>query len=47
VIVHCASGARSTIASSILLASGVRDVINLRGGLAAWRNAGLAMADAE
>ncbi|HET7552045.1 MAG TPA: MBL fold metallo-hydrolase [Gemmatimonadaceae bacterium] len=47
VIVHCASGARSTIASSILLASGVRDVINVRGGLAAWRGAGLALADSE
>jgi hydroxyacylglutathione hydrolase len=47
VVVQCASGARSTIASSILLAHGVRDVINLRGGLAAWRNAGLAVTDPE
>lgn len=47
VVLQCASGARSTIASSILLASGVRDVLNLRGGLAAWRNAGLAVADSE
>jgi hydroxyacylglutathione hydrolase len=45
VVVQCASGARSTIASSILLASGVRDVINVRGGLAAWREAGLLVAD--
>ena len=47
VVLQCASGSRSTIASSILLANGVRDVINLRGGLAAWRNAGLAVADSE
>lgn len=40
VAVHCASGVRSTVASSILLANGVHDVINLRGGLAAWRGAG-------
>ncbi|HEY9428333.1 MAG TPA: rhodanese-like domain-containing protein [Gemmatimonadaceae bacterium] len=47
VVVQCASGARSTIASSILMANGVRDVINLRGGLAAWRDAGLAVTDSE
>jgi hydroxyacylglutathione hydrolase len=47
VVLQCAGGTRSTIASSILLANGVRDVINLRGGLAAWRDAGLAVADSE
>jgi hydroxyacylglutathione hydrolase len=47
VVVQCASGARSTIASSLLLAHGVGDVINLRGGLAAWRDAGLAVAHEE
>jgi len=47
VVVQCASGARSTIASGILLANGVRDVINLQGGLAAWRDAGLAVTDSE
>lgn len=40
-VIHCASGARSTIASSVLLSRGVRDVLNLSGGLAAWRDAGL------
>jgi hydroxyacylglutathione hydrolase len=44
VVLQCASGARSTIASSILLANGVRDVVNLEGGLAAWTEAGLALA---
>jgi hydroxyacylglutathione hydrolase len=43
VVLQCASGARSSIASSVLLANGVRDVINLSGGLAAWRDAGLAI----
>lgn len=47
VVLQCASGARSTIASSILLAGGVRDVINLAGGLAAWREAGLEVTDPE
>jgi hydroxyacylglutathione hydrolase len=47
VVVQCTSGSRSTIASSILLANGVRDVMNLQGGLAAWLDAGLAVADAE
>ncbi|HEU6452451.1 MAG TPA: MBL fold metallo-hydrolase [Gemmatimonadaceae bacterium] len=47
VVLQCASGARSSIASSVLLASGVRDVINLSGGIAAWRDAGLAVSEAE
>ncbi|HET7620545.1 MAG TPA: MBL fold metallo-hydrolase [Gemmatimonadaceae bacterium] len=44
---QCASGARSTIASSILLANGIRDVVNLEGGIDAWRNAGLALTNSE
>jgi hydroxyacylglutathione hydrolase len=47
VVLQCASGARSSMASSVLLARGVRDVINLPGGIAAWRDAGLAVADSE
>jgi hydroxyacylglutathione hydrolase len=40
IVAYCASGVRSSLASSILEASG-RDVANLRGGFTAWRNAGL------
>jgi hydroxyacylglutathione hydrolase len=47
VVLQCASGARSSIASSVLLANGVRDVINLSGGLAAWRDAGLAISNSK
>jgi hydroxyacylglutathione hydrolase len=41
IIVQCQSGARSSIAASVLLARGVRRVINLVGGIAAWQRAGL------
>jgi hydroxyacylglutathione hydrolase len=47
VVLQCASGARSSIASSVLLANGVRDVINLPGGIDAWRDAGLAITAPE
>lgn len=47
VVLHCASGARSTIASGVLLARGVSDVINLSGGIAAWREAGLPVERAD
>ena len=40
-VVHCQSGTRSAIAASMLQARGVRDVINLAGGYAAWARAGL------
>jgi hydroxyacylglutathione hydrolase len=36
VVVHCQGGTRSAIAASILLANGVRDVTNLRGGFDEW-----------
>lgn len=39
VVLQCASGARSTIASGVLKARGVRDVVNLTGGITAWREA--------
>ncbi|HEX7120231.1 MAG TPA: rhodanese-like domain-containing protein [Longimicrobiales bacterium] len=39
-IVHCQSGARSSIAASVLQAHGFDNVINLAGGIAAWRAEG-------
>jgi hydroxyacylglutathione hydrolase len=40
IVAYCASGVRSSLAASILEASG-HDVSNLRGGFTAWRNANL------
>jgi hydroxyacylglutathione hydrolase len=40
VIVHCASGYRSSIAASLIQRQGLR-VANLVGGLAAWTSAQL------
>jgi len=40
-IVHCQGGARSSIAASVLQARGVKNVMNLVGGYAAWEQAGL------
>lgn len=39
-VVHCQGGGRSAIATSVLQAHGIRDVINLVGGFAAWAAAG-------
>jgi hydroxyacylglutathione hydrolase len=41
VVVQCQGGARSAIGASVLRAHGFADVMNLAGGLAAWRDAGL------
>jgi glyoxylase-like metal-dependent hydrolase (beta-lactamase superfamily II)/rhodanese-related sulfurtransferase len=41
VVVHCAGGYRSSMAASILKRAGIRDVRDLRGGLAAWEKRGL------
>jgi hydroxyacylglutathione hydrolase len=41
VIVQCQSGSRSAIAASVLRAAGIERVMNLAGGFAAWRDAGL------
>ena len=41
VVVQCQSGARSSIAASVLLSKGLRRVINLTGGFLAWQRAGL------
>jgi len=39
--VHCKSGYRSMIACSLLERAGFRNLINLRGGLDGWQQAGL------
>jgi len=44
---QCASGARSTIAASILMANDVHDIVNLDGGIGAWRDAGLPISESE
>ncbi len=41
VAVHCQSGVRSQIATSILLRNGYTNVSNLSGGIDAWQQAGL------
>lgn len=39
IVTQCQSGGRSAIAASVLQRAGVKDVINLRGGYAAWEHA--------
>ncbi len=41
IVVHCASGDRSSIAASLLLSKGYKNIINLTGGIAAWKQEGL------
>jgi rhodanese-related sulfurtransferase len=41
VVLHCASGARSTKAAQLLLQQGAAEAILLKGGIAAWKQAGL------
>jgi hydroxyacylglutathione hydrolase len=41
VVVQCQGGTRSAIAASVLQAHGVSGVLDLAGGFAAWRDAGL------
>lgn len=41
-VIHCQSGARSAIASSVLQAKGFTNVLNLTGGIAAWQASGQA-----
>ena len=43
VVTQCQSGARSSIAASLLEQHGFKRVMNLNGGLAAWRAAGLSI----
>jgi len=46
VAVHCKSGYRSSIASSLLQRAGFRHVLNVSGGFDAWKAAGLPMEQA-
>lgn len=41
IILSCASGARAAAAGSILRRNGFTEVVALRGGLAAWQQAGM------
>jgi hydroxyacylglutathione hydrolase len=45
VVVYCASGVRSSLASSIFERHGI-STANVRGGFSAWRSAGLPIEDA-
>jgi len=45
VVVHCRGGSRSAIAASLLRRLGRREVMNLVGGIDAWRDAGLPIVD--
>jgi glyoxylase-like metal-dependent hydrolase (beta-lactamase superfamily II)/rhodanese-related sulfurtransferase len=47
VAVHCKSGYRSTIACSLLMRAGYRNVTNVVGGFDAWQNAQLPVAKDE
>jgi hydroxyacylglutathione hydrolase len=40
VVMQCTTGSRSAIAASLVAARGAREVWNLEGGLAAWKQAG-------
>ncbi|MFZ1686252.1 MAG: rhodanese-like domain-containing protein [Flavobacteriales bacterium] len=41
VLVYCASGGRSAEAQDAMRDLGFKQVVNLKGGITAWRNAGL------
>ena len=45
VAVICATGMRSSTASSVLLRAGFREVFNVAGGMTAWKQAGFPLAD--
>jgi rhodanese-related sulfurtransferase len=47
VIVYCRSGARSALAAVTLTELGFTDVVNLSGGISAWKEAGLPTDDAH
>jgi hydroxyacylglutathione hydrolase len=44
-VMQCGSGSRSAIAASLLQANGWTDVANMKGGLTAWREAGLPVSE--
>lgn len=39
-LVYCKSGARSSRAVSVMRANGIKNVLNLRGGITSWQRAG-------
>jgi rhodanese-related sulfurtransferase len=39
-VIHCASGWRSLLATQVLQQMGLKPVLNLKGGFAAWKEAG-------
>jgi rhodanese-related sulfurtransferase len=45
IILHCAGGGRSALAADALRSLGYGDVAHLAGGMAAWRDAGLPVAN--
>lgn len=45
VVVQCRTGNRSAIAASVLQANGVKEVINLAGGIESWQQNGLPLAN--
>jgi hydroxyacylglutathione hydrolase len=45
IVIHCESGARSTIAASVLQANGYRNVLNFTGSLKDWKDAGHPLED--
>ncbi len=47
ILVHCASGYRSQIASSVLAKHGFQNVLNLRGGFNAWKAARMQITEGE
>jgi hydroxyacylglutathione hydrolase len=40
-VFQCQVGERSAVASEMAVALGVKDVVNFRGGISAWKEAGL------
>ena len=47
IVLHCEGGSRSAIGASVLKAHGIDNVINLTGGMGAWRKAGLPVESAS
>ena len=39
-VIHCASGWRSLLATQVMQRMGLKPVVNLKGGFAAWKEAG-------
>ena len=47
IAVYCAGGFRANTAGSVLMNEGYKNVVNLTGGIAAWKAAGLPFLDAD